>query len=332
MKTLFQNPTILRPASWGILRPLAMATAMGALAAAGPDASAEPETAAESSESSSGHAGEPASPPFLGIHPVRISEELATHLRLDEGIGLRVEFVQPGSPAEESGLERHDVIVSLDDQWLTHPEQLAVLVRNRAIGESVTLSVIHRGGRVERKVTLTERPAELATQGDPLVIERFEALREADPDSPRRQLEELVEKALEKSSRQIESAGELPQRLREMLEKALGEAKLPRRDGDAAAEGDGSPGAEQPQSPGGTSTQSSSSVSISLGTGEGLTINLTETDGRRHLKAVDRDGAVLYDGPFTGDPEADGIPARVREKLHLLDNIEIHTESKVETR
>ena len=53
------------------------------------------------------------------------------------GVGLLVNHVVPGSPAKLAGIEKHDVLHRLDDQYLINPPQLAVLIRTREPGDTV---------------------------------------------------------------------------------------------------------------------------------------------------------------------------------------------------
>jgi membrane-associated protease RseP (regulator of RpoE activity) len=82
---------------------------------------------------------------------------LRKQLRLPEGFGLVVDFVEPGSPAAAAGLEPYDVLTRLDDQRLVNPQQLAVLVRTFDADAQVTLTVVREGGERQVPVKLVER-------------------------------------------------------------------------------------------------------------------------------------------------------------------------------
>ena len=83
---------------------------------------------------------------YLGVSTSAVPDALRQHLGLKEGVGLVVDFVEKGSPAEQAGVKQYDILNKLDDQILVNAHQLAVLVRARKAGESVNLSVI-RGGK-----------------------------------------------------------------------------------------------------------------------------------------------------------------------------------------
>ncbi len=77
-------------------------------------------------------------------------------LNLPKGTGLVVMYVDKDSPAGAAGIQQDDVIEKLDDQILVNGPQLAVLVRDKKAGESVTLTII-RGGQ---SLTVTAKLAE----------------------------------------------------------------------------------------------------------------------------------------------------------------------------
>ncbi len=97
---------------------------------------------------------------WMGIVTAGVALPVRRHLELPDGIGVEVEFVAEGSPAAASGLRPHDVLMKLDDQWLTTPEHLATLVRMKKAGDEVKLTLIRKGAEDTVKVTLGEMEGE----------------------------------------------------------------------------------------------------------------------------------------------------------------------------
>jgi membrane-associated protease RseP (regulator of RpoE activity) len=85
----------------------------------------------------------------------------------DEPAGLLIRKVVPDSPAASAGLERGDVITAIDGQAVTEVEALSDAVQAKAVGDSVTLSLIKGGGEnpdaaaEDVQVTLAARPDEV---------------------------------------------------------------------------------------------------------------------------------------------------------------------------
>jgi S1-C subfamily serine protease len=70
------------------------------------------------------------------------------------GAGARVAAVEPGSAAEEAGLQPGDVITRIDDRPVTTSTELTAAVRSRTPGEEATLTVQRDGEAVTVDVTL----------------------------------------------------------------------------------------------------------------------------------------------------------------------------------
>ena len=95
--------------------------------------------------------------PFLGVVTAPPHESLRAQLGLSEGEGLLVEAVSPDSPADKAGLKRNDVLKLFNDQILSNPEQLAMLVHRAGKDASITLTVIHQGHEVKLTAVLEEK-------------------------------------------------------------------------------------------------------------------------------------------------------------------------------
>lgn len=93
---------------------------------------------------------------WIGISTSPAAPVLRHQLRLPEGIGLVVDFVQPKSPADEAGVRQYDLLEKLDDQLLVNAEQFAVLVRTFKPGDEVKLTLFREGKRQTLGVKLAE--------------------------------------------------------------------------------------------------------------------------------------------------------------------------------
>lgn len=74
--------------------------------------------------------------------------------------GASVTQVEPGSPAEDAGMQSGDVIVSIDDEPISGATALVGQVRERGAGDETTIGYIRDGEEGEVTVTLTTRPDE----------------------------------------------------------------------------------------------------------------------------------------------------------------------------
>ena len=65
------------------------------------------------------------------------------YYRLPEG--LYITYVAPGSDAEAKGIERGDILVSINDTRITTTQELSAILFNCKVGQTVTV-VVYRGG------------------------------------------------------------------------------------------------------------------------------------------------------------------------------------------
>jgi len=89
---------------------------------------------------------------YMGVHIQPITEALAKALNLDERKGALVADVISGSPAEEAGVKRGDVIVSFDGKAVDQSHDLPALVAATPVGEKASVKVLRDGK--ERELTL----------------------------------------------------------------------------------------------------------------------------------------------------------------------------------
>jgi serine protease Do len=96
--------------------------------------------------------------PFLGIVPVDLTRQEAELYGLDVPSGALVARVEPGSPADEAGLRRGDIIVALDGKEIRSSGDLYAALRDYQPGDEVSVAVVRDGERRTFDVTLGERP------------------------------------------------------------------------------------------------------------------------------------------------------------------------------
>jgi hypothetical protein len=74
--------------------------------------------------------------------------ELGVWLGAIDGPGLRIRRITEGSAAQQAGLRPGDVLMQINDNWASSPQQAAETIRAIPIGESVKLQ-IWRDGQVQ---------------------------------------------------------------------------------------------------------------------------------------------------------------------------------------
>jgi serine protease Do len=98
---------------------------------------------------------------WLGVVIQTLTPELAQGLDLPEDTeGVIVSDVQPDSPASTAGLDRGDVIVSVDDRSVADASSLRNRIALRQPGENVELGVLRDGDTETVSVELGQMPGE----------------------------------------------------------------------------------------------------------------------------------------------------------------------------
>ena len=101
---------------------------------------------------------------FLGIEMDQIDASMADYLGLERGTGVIVNSVVADSPAATAGFQEADAIVSIDDQKITTPAQLRLIVSSHHPGTEVKFQLIRynhpakRAEPLELKATLQPLP------------------------------------------------------------------------------------------------------------------------------------------------------------------------------
>ena len=243
---------------------------------------------------------------YLGVRTEGLPAVLSKQLSLPIGLHLSVVQVGPNSPAEKAGLQEFDVLLKLEDQTLVNEDQLKKLVRLKNPQEQIILSILRNGKSREIQVVLeeTEITKEVSRSAsrnrlfhDPFLKdeffndfwdERFEDFIMKDPGFGLRNNQFYPQVRPNISNRQRKISKDL----------------------------------EDPLHQPGSDIQSfsySSSQSQKVITDEDGTMEWTERDGQKFLRATDPSGNLLFEGPVNTDEEKAKVPLKLSERLNQLE-------------
>ena len=96
--------------------------------------------------------------PYVGIQTVTVTEELQQRFNLTRSAGVLVAEVGSGTPAQDAGLKRGDIIMEIDGEVIADDSDLFTTLRNREIGETIQLVVDRQGKDAQVEIKLGERP------------------------------------------------------------------------------------------------------------------------------------------------------------------------------
>jgi len=93
---------------------------------------------------------------WIGVTIQRITPELKAKLNLLDEKGALVSDVDLNGPADKSGIERGDVIVSFDDKPIKESRELPYIVASTSVGKTVPVEVIRNGEKMRAEVRVGE--------------------------------------------------------------------------------------------------------------------------------------------------------------------------------
>lgn len=96
--------------------------------------------------------------PYIGITGSSLTEALAE--RYNYPVGVYVESVEEGGPAEEAGLEVGDVITEVEGQAVGSVEEINTIKNTYSIGDTISLTIYRDNDYTTVDVTLGETPEE----------------------------------------------------------------------------------------------------------------------------------------------------------------------------
>ena len=238
---------------------------------------------------------------FLGVSSSTLAENMSEQLNLPKGVHLVVEQVSANSPAADSGLKLHDVLLQLDDQILVNSSQLKALVQMKESGDIITLKILRKGKPKILKVTLSEIERQLPRSGN-----HYSNLGDLDV---------FLENQLPKTKLPFDSSilnllkkhgfSQIPNGPNSRIKnKRFFDFENPihgSREGDSQSH-----------------SYSSEQKNIILSDENG-TVEFSEKDGHKWLKVKDSEGKIIHEGPVNTEQQIQELPNSIREKLQKMD-------------
>jgi len=95
---------------------------------------------------------------WLGMMPDDLTSAERAQLNLDDNSGIYLSSVSPGGPADRAGLKQGDVILTINGEPIVSQRQALLIAAGTDPGESVEVSAIRDGERLNTTVIAAERP------------------------------------------------------------------------------------------------------------------------------------------------------------------------------
>jgi membrane-associated protease RseP (regulator of RpoE activity) len=97
--------------------------------------------------------------PWLGVYTQSLNEDLREAMDFN-GDGVLINRVVPDSPADRAGIEKGDILVSVNSRTVSSPRALSDVVRAAKVGQQIQMVVMREGNRRSLRATLRGRPAD----------------------------------------------------------------------------------------------------------------------------------------------------------------------------
>jgi serine protease Do len=99
---------------------------------------------------------------YLGIYPQNVTPAMAKAFGEKDAHGIVVGDVSPNSPAQEAGVQRGDIILSVNGKPVSDSNQLRMSISMMQPGTKVDLKLLRNGNEREATIKLAEMPTETA--------------------------------------------------------------------------------------------------------------------------------------------------------------------------
>jgi len=93
--------------------------------------------------------------PRLGVYVEQMEEQMAEYFQVEKGEGVLLTRIVRNSPAEDAGLLAGDVVIRVDDSNIRRTGGISDALQGKW-GETVPVTVIRKGDRIEVRVVLEE--------------------------------------------------------------------------------------------------------------------------------------------------------------------------------
>jgi len=93
---------------------------------------------------------------YIGVQLESLNKQLGEYFGVEDGRGALITEVVEDSPAARAGLKAGDVIVKIDDDDTRNPDDVVDIVRDKEVGDKITVVVLREKQRKELAVEVDE--------------------------------------------------------------------------------------------------------------------------------------------------------------------------------
>lgn len=248
---------------------------------------------------------------YLGLGVDPLPAALADHLGLEAESCAFVRLIDPQGPAAGAGLKEADIIVSVDGKAIKSQRCLSNLMEKHQAGDEVKISYIHRGKEQDATVKLGARPDQEVAGMD-----GAQGAEDLLPEEMLKGLPKEMRDAIEKNMQALGGVGRAQARVIPM--DANGMPDLQKRVEKMMQ------GMQMQLVPGAPGVQAQMKSTLKMMDNEG-NIEITRDGESCEAKVFDKQGELLWSGPYQTPQDKAAVPPPVR---HRLDALNLDTSGK----
>jgi len=247
---------------------------------------------------------------MIGLGGSAASETLSVHLGLEQGEGLTIYHVVPGSAAAKAGFEVHDVLTHFQGKKIGSQQDLRAAVLAQKPGDVVTVKYIHKGKHEQKKILLGERADLPQARQNPMGgFKFFQGGMNNLPAAERKRIEKMLEDSMKQWRKQV---GQNPNG-----------GGMPLADLQRLLQGmQGVPAAPRPQGKKGMLMDFISGASVTMIDQDG-SVTIKTVNGKKEVIVKDKAGKVQFEGPYQTEQDKAAVPDDIQKRLERLDSVEI---------
>ena len=220
---------------------------------------------------------------WVGVYTVPLPDVVSEHVGLEDGQGVMVEAVLAGSPAEKAELVRNDIITHADSEVIAGAKSLSKLVASKKAGDKILLNVRRKNESLQVEVQLEPKPEKIALSG-----------HDSDPLDDLVIVDDPIDQRLEIMLQQMEDDFDrgIAQALDNQM-RAVARMKI---------------------TPGNGVHQRTEFSHID----KNGHLTVLNDNGNTTVKLKDKDGKVLFEGPYNTEEDKNAVPEDLRKKIEAM--------------
>lgn len=266
---------------------------------------------------------------WLGIVPGQVPAVLLAQLEMNANPGVVVESTAPGSPARKAGIMDMDIVLRVADRAISGPEDLKLALQGHQAGDKVPVELLRGGKKQTVSVELAEakNAGRRAGNARHMIDRAIGAGKTPLPlnnasgaDDPFALLQGLMsgmdqggifpddDLMNDAFNGGVDPASAIAN-MRRMMAQRMQRGSSGINSGMQGIPGMGMPGGVQ------QSSMSRSTIRFSDGDGE---IAILGNGKETRVEVYDRNGKLLFEGPYTTDEDKNNVPSEIKARLNRV--------------